>query len=397
MNKNVFVSMFLLMTTGLKAQDMIVKKNGDEVKAKVISVEDDKVSYKRWSNVNGPTYTISTNKIFMIKYANGEKDVFNAETANNAYTTTTNTNTATGYIEKQPAANNAELTSRYNPVVQFNLKPTNSNTVRLFPILAMDNTSILSNEDIEISFIRQTPVFHQAPWYHTRTLRYYIEIKNKTNHILYIDKGNSFKSIDNIAIPFFDSKQVSISNGSGSGASLGLGAVAGALGIGGIVGQLASGVSIGGGTSTSIATTYSQQRILAIPPHSSTYMSELKYEEKEFQKISDAESFEADYKGEPIKKGQYKEFGADNSPHKYSYFITYSTSPDFATYSSVNAKLYIKYIVGAATYDIPESRWSEIYRDANGTHSVNGRYSKVITNFVSEPFMIVGKSSKVKF
>lgn len=74
--------------------------------------------------------------------------------------------------------------------------------------------------------------------------------------------------------PFFDNKQISVTSGDASGASLGLGSVAGALGVGGVLETIAGGVSVGGGTSSSVSTSYAQQRILAIPPQSSAYISE---------------------------------------------------------------------------------------------------------------------------
>ena len=73
---------------------------------------------------------------------------------------------------------------------------------------------------------------------------------------------------------FFYNKQISVTSGDTSGASLGLGSVAGALGVGGVLGTIAGGVSVGGGTSSSVSTSYAQQRILAIPPQSSAYISE---------------------------------------------------------------------------------------------------------------------------
>ena len=52
------------------AQDLIVKNNGDEIQVKVLNVDEDKVNYKKWSNKNGPTYSLGTDKIFMIKFEN---------------------------------------------------------------------------------------------------------------------------------------------------------------------------------------------------------------------------------------------------------------------------------------------------------------------------------------
>ncbi|GHV35311.1 hypothetical protein FACS1894180_7240 [Bacteroidia bacterium] len=56
--------------------DVITKKNGDQINAKVLEIGNDEVKYKKFGNENGPTYTISKSEIFTIKYANGSKDVF---------------------------------------------------------------------------------------------------------------------------------------------------------------------------------------------------------------------------------------------------------------------------------------------------------------------------------
>ncbi len=58
------------------AQDIIIKRNADEIEAIVKEIGIHTVTYKRFSNPDGPDYTISKSEIFMIKYANGEKEVF---------------------------------------------------------------------------------------------------------------------------------------------------------------------------------------------------------------------------------------------------------------------------------------------------------------------------------
>lgn len=73
-----FLFFILLITTNfVSAQDVIVLKNGDEIKAKVLEIKQAEISYKNWTNIEGPTYTKSKADIFMIKYSNGSKDVFN--------------------------------------------------------------------------------------------------------------------------------------------------------------------------------------------------------------------------------------------------------------------------------------------------------------------------------
>ncbi|MBQ6732692.1 MAG: hypothetical protein IJR06_06200 [Paludibacteraceae bacterium] len=58
------------------AEDVIYLTNGDEIKSLVSEVTSTTVKYKKFSNVDGPTYTINKSDILMIIYANGEKDIF---------------------------------------------------------------------------------------------------------------------------------------------------------------------------------------------------------------------------------------------------------------------------------------------------------------------------------
>ena len=65
------------ITSNLFSQDVIFLFNGDEIEAKIIKVGSGEIEYKKWSNQDGPTYTEQKGNIYMIKYQNGEKDVFN--------------------------------------------------------------------------------------------------------------------------------------------------------------------------------------------------------------------------------------------------------------------------------------------------------------------------------
>jgi hypothetical protein len=59
------------------SQDIIVLKSTEEIKALVQEVGLTDVKYKKYENADGPSYTLLKSDIFMIKYANGGKDVFN--------------------------------------------------------------------------------------------------------------------------------------------------------------------------------------------------------------------------------------------------------------------------------------------------------------------------------
>jgi len=69
---------FLFLFSGLTifAQDTIVTKKGEEIKSKIIEITSGTVKYQKYSNLEGPMYSISKEDIVFIKYENGEKDTF---------------------------------------------------------------------------------------------------------------------------------------------------------------------------------------------------------------------------------------------------------------------------------------------------------------------------------
>lgn len=78
MNRKAIVFILVMLVTGaVMAQDVITLKNGDEINGKVTKVTPTEIEYKLASNPDGPTYTKPVADIFMVKYENGQKDVFN--------------------------------------------------------------------------------------------------------------------------------------------------------------------------------------------------------------------------------------------------------------------------------------------------------------------------------
>jgi len=82
LRKVVAIAICLASSVKLFAQDIIVMKNGDEIQAVVQDVGIDDVKYKKFDNPDGADYTLEKSEIFMIKYENGSKDVFNEIAAN---------------------------------------------------------------------------------------------------------------------------------------------------------------------------------------------------------------------------------------------------------------------------------------------------------------------------
>jgi hypothetical protein len=68
---------FIISSIALQAQDIITLNNAEEIIAKVDQIGLDEVTYRKYNNLNGPIYKIKKSSIFMIKYENGIKEVFN--------------------------------------------------------------------------------------------------------------------------------------------------------------------------------------------------------------------------------------------------------------------------------------------------------------------------------
>lgn len=57
------------------AQDVIVKRDGEEIQCKILEVSTNKVKYKQWKNQDGPTFVEKKTDVLMLKYENGQKEV----------------------------------------------------------------------------------------------------------------------------------------------------------------------------------------------------------------------------------------------------------------------------------------------------------------------------------
>jgi len=81
MKKIIILLVAAVMTaTSLSAQDLITKKDGTDIQAKILEVNKTELKYKRWDNQDGPTFTIDKSDVLLVRYQNGTNEVFN-ETA----------------------------------------------------------------------------------------------------------------------------------------------------------------------------------------------------------------------------------------------------------------------------------------------------------------------------
>jgi len=76
LKKLLFTYTLLAFVLGLNAQDSILKVNGEKISAKVLEVGTDNVKYRKFSNMDGPLYTIAKDEIKEIIFENGDKESF---------------------------------------------------------------------------------------------------------------------------------------------------------------------------------------------------------------------------------------------------------------------------------------------------------------------------------
>ena len=69
----------LMAIVELNAQDIIVTKNAERVESKILEVSKSEVRYKKWSDVEGPTFVLPTEDISTIMYQSGEIEVFDSK------------------------------------------------------------------------------------------------------------------------------------------------------------------------------------------------------------------------------------------------------------------------------------------------------------------------------
>ncbi len=70
-------AMFIILSCfATQAQDVIVKNDKTEIKAKVTEVTDLVIKYKKFEMPNGPVYNINKEDVFMIIYENGTKEYY---------------------------------------------------------------------------------------------------------------------------------------------------------------------------------------------------------------------------------------------------------------------------------------------------------------------------------
>jgi hypothetical protein len=68
--------LFILIAIHSAGQDTLFLSNGEKSAVKVVEIDQTMIRYKKYSNIDGPLYTISKQDVLKISYQNGEIDNF---------------------------------------------------------------------------------------------------------------------------------------------------------------------------------------------------------------------------------------------------------------------------------------------------------------------------------
>lgn len=352
MKRFIAYAVLVLMSIGCYAQDIIVKKDGSIIQAKIIKIGTAEVDYKKWSNQDGPSYAIAKSDVLAITYQNGEKESFGEEQSAASETQDGNT---PALLDIPTASNNQDLLRQYNVPrgLVSSVKKSNSPTAGGIGIFGFTEESVLSNEELEMTFELSKHLHYKKQ---KLLYKYAIILHNKTDKTIYVDKANSFRldAVNHITESYFNGEQTVITNGHSTSVGLGIGALLG----GGLLGG-----GISSSSSSSVSRTYTEQRILTIPPHGYQKLTDfnsvfnagagievLDYGEEMVFGIKPSygefKFRECNIKKGEVTKGDVINYEPENSAIKYQYVITYSTKQDFTTYSNLKAELYLKQLLG---------------------------------------------------
>ena len=365
------------------AQDLIVKKDGSVIQAKVTKIGSSEVEYKKWSNQNGPQYSIAVADIFAINYQNGEKETFENVGAGSSQAAKSEADGQQSTVQVKPedlspeakAANDA-LIAKYNAPVELNVSEKLEKKIKTKPasnasaIYGIKTNTIVTNEDVELDFTLGTANKKRPSGFRwverNRGIDHTImvSVRNKSSKTIYIDLGNTFYISLGQSLCYYTPTSTTTEQGSQSGVGVNLGSITGALGIGGVAGALANGINIGGGSTKSNATTTYSQRIVAVPPMGAINLSPqymFGYTPRgEIRKLTkglivDGDSYYGSFasvyflknsdKG-PMLFGDRYRYTEENSPLQMSIILSYSFKQDCSSLKSINSSLYLRELIG---------------------------------------------------
>ena len=367
----------------VKAQDKLITQTGDVKIVYNVEVGTNKVFYTLENKKDAPIQQIAKQDVLTIIHPDGSKEILNKDNVSNQKDEIQQENNSLPSFSKKERHPIVTKNGEYNPVLFANDKKKGKRCYSCYVVYQFKNGSVKEDDNISAEYkvigyddkaSGLSNHFDLEPTDDMRDIHYTygleVKLKNKTSRTIYIDLGNTFITRGTEAAPYYTPTATSSTNGKNGGVGVNVGSVTGALGIGGIVGGIANGVNVGGGSSSSETTTTYSQRVVAIPPLSQKTLmdqflfpigSETLYNNNISNFILDKKTsaIETSLAFEHIERGQSMLFDENDSPIKFSSYITYSFNENCTETSNLQANMYIKQVIGISESKDLSSDWAE--------------------------------------
>ena len=377
----IFAYFFLMAGVSASAQDVLITKDGDVKNVYEVEVGTNAVFYKSEDKADAAILRINKTNVYMIKRKDGTKYDLGNEVSVKTMPTNIQTSTpANVTVSSDSQKRNADLINQING---FNPKyvgdDTDKDAKRLFCIFGYGKDSQVVNDELEVECVTGSMYCYDSkktvkkavvngavsndvtikdygtPWYANPCIR--LKLKNRSTKTLYIDLGNTFMTRNGVATAYYIPSSTSTSSSNSSGASVNLGAVAGALGVGGVLGTLASGIAVGGGNTSGTVNTIYSQRVIAVPPMSVKELDAQMlfltlgkfcdgfnvFEGDAYDWIP---NFWFDKKDGDYKNGETHDFSESTSPIKFGFFVSYYDNEACQTERKMSFNLYLRRTIG---------------------------------------------------
>ena len=337
--KHFLVVTFFLCSVCVSAQDVIVKKDGSTILSKVLEVNSADIKYKKFSNPNGPTYSIEKIEIQSINYENGDIDKFEETNSNLSYNNAISTKHSYKDNGEDGLINNTTINDWNNKPFTYTGDVKQKEAKYQYRVLNVHKDSKVANRDVKIEVVHNTTYYEKFSGKKVLTTEMGLAFANNSDEIIYIDLANCFFRSGHSAKSYFVNSSTEITKGKNIGAGVNAGAITGAMGIGGVVGQIANGVNVGGGKSSSTSVITYSERIIAVAPHSVYEFPTANFYESEESSFPELNN---------VKVGNITIFDEPNSVNdtQWSIIVSYSYDQNCTEKQQLNMGLYVSKAVG---------------------------------------------------
>lgn len=356
------------------SQDLLITQNGDLIKAFELELSNKYCFYKESRNTDAKILRIELSNLLMIKYQNGEKKLFNIDSADEdvKLAKTETINSADVLLETPQPFNSIgqelwlDKYNKDNLIYTNNKKRGKKADMWSMQFYANENSEF-ENNDLQMEIINGIllpttikrnllGVEHCSNFQNFEKVdasNYHygygsrpaiaIKIKNKTDNLIYINLEKSFFIDNNQAFSLYTPSSTSVSTSTSSGFSVNAGSVANALGINGAIGTIADGVNLGKGKGSEKTTIVHSQKIIMVPPYSSVMINPLRV-------TPTSNNYSFGNANNLNRRGDTIIYNTENSPIKWGFYVSYLFENNLEKLHAIKSEFYLKKIV-AHKYD----------------------------------------------